>query len=340
MRQQKYLLVKGTAGLGNRVFSLLTAILYARLTRRRLLVDWSDTTYSSDGSNVVHQFFTSSHFSPYDEIPATDSVRPAIWRGRLGESATAMCWTHAPKLIGHPLIWKRFSVGLSQLDYPEQLLVMWTYFPLIDQLRRLFQGEFSPLRRLDTETILRSLMHESLELHPAIRERVNGLRTSWPAKPTIGVHVRYMDKRTSLQAVCRKVDRLLAQHPGAQVFLATDNQAVEELFARTRPGLLTAPKWYPSAANSLHQLAACPDRFANGVEALTDLYLLAGCDYLVLNTRSAFSRLAGVLAEPERSRIYDLNQWRALPPRTRHSLWLTSEFVKWALRRFLARLRS
>jgi len=336
----KYLLVKGRAGLGNRVFSLLTAILYARLTGRRLLVDWSDATYSSDGCNVVHQFFTSRLFGPSDEIPDVDSVRPQIWRGHLRESAAAMTKTYAPELAGDPLVWKKFSVGLARLDYQEDVLVLWTYYPLIDEQRRHFHGEFSGLRKLDTETILRGLMHGSLELHPAIRERVDGLKRSWPAKPAIGVHVRHSDKVTSVEAARRKVDELCGQHPDAPIFLATDDQAVEDLFARSHPGLHTAPKWRPGSHQALHGNVECPDRAVNGLEALTDLYLLAGCDYLVLDTSSALSRLASVLTAAERRNVHDIRRWRVLPPRMRHLAWLARESIRWGPRRLLAGLRN
>ena len=52
MNEDKYLIVKGLAGLGNRMLSALTGILYARLSGRRLIIDWRDPTYSSDGSNA------------------------------------------------------------------------------------------------------------------------------------------------------------------------------------------------------------------------------------------------------------------------------------------------
>jgi hypothetical protein len=330
--------VKGRAGMGNRIFSLLTAVLYARLTRRRLLVDWSDASYSSDGSNAVDRFFISGLFGPSDRIPDTDSVRPEAWRGRLRQSASAMANALAPDLARDPLIWKRFSVDLSKLDHPEEVLVMWTYFPLIDQLRRHFHGEFSALRGLDTESVLRRLMRQSLELHPAIRERVNGLRRTWPAGPVIGVHVRHSDKTTRSGAVRRHVDELRSRHPGAPIFLATDSRGVEDLFARTYSGLLTAPKWYPSGPQALHENAECPDATMNGIEALTDLYLLAGCDYLVLDESSAFSRLAGILTDAEPSHVRDLRRLRALPSRIRHWLWLTRESIRWGPRRVLAAL--
>jgi hypothetical protein len=84
------LLVKGIAGLGNRLLCLLTASLYARLSGRKLVVDWRDENYSSGAVNAFHHFFQSSLCAPADQVPATDSVAPAIWRGRLHESAWSM----------------------------------------------------------------------------------------------------------------------------------------------------------------------------------------------------------------------------------------------------------
>ena len=86
-QQTKYLLVKGKAGLGNRMLCVLTGIIYARLTDRRLVVDWSDFTYSSDGTNVFPRLFVLPE--AVDDLPlaAHTSVRPNLWSGRLNMSA-------------------------------------------------------------------------------------------------------------------------------------------------------------------------------------------------------------------------------------------------------------
>ena len=52
-----YVLVKGKAGLGNRMLSAMTGVLYAMLSQRNLVVDWSDSTYSDDGQNVFPKLF-------------------------------------------------------------------------------------------------------------------------------------------------------------------------------------------------------------------------------------------------------------------------------------------
>ena len=337
MARSKYLLVKGAQGLGNRVFALLSAMVYARITGRKLVVDWSDGSYSPEGSNAIHHFFRSSLFSPADEIPDSDSVEPRIWRGRLRESAMAMAEGCAPRLRGDPFLWKRFSIDLSRLDYQEDVLVMWAFFPLVDLMRGHFRGEFSRLRRLDTDSILRETMHQYLELQPAVRERVDSMRRDWPRHPTLGVHVRHTDKKTDVRGIQHRVNKLRSQHPGAQLFLATDNRAMEELFAQTYGGVLTAPKWYPQAEIRLHESAECPDKMQNGIEALTDLYLLAGCDYLVLDTSSALSRLASILADKKCTEIRDV---RRLPRRVRDVAFAARESIRWGPKRLLAGFRK
>jgi len=108
----RYLLVKGRAGLGNRILCALTGILYARLAGRRLLVDWSDPIYAEGGLNVFHRYFRCPTADPADRIPATDSVAPAIWRGRLDESSRSM--EHAHGTLGRES-WRELSIDLRRL---------------------------------------------------------------------------------------------------------------------------------------------------------------------------------------------------------------------------------
>ena len=110
----------------------------------------------------------------------------------------------------------------------------------------------------------------------------------------IGVHIRYSDKKFRVPAIRARLDALLARHPDCGLFLATDNRALQEEFANSYPTLVTAAKWFPVAGRSMHWNAECTDRLENGIEALIDLYLLAGCDYLVVDESSSFSYIASV----------------------------------------------
>src|SRR5262245_46211790 len=124
MSQNKFLLVKGSSGLGNRILSALTGILYARLAGRRLLIDWSDDLYSNNKSNVFPSFFQCSACVPIDELPMTDSVSPSIWRGHLYETADYMRSQYRTRENSE--IWREFSIDLTKLDYQEDVAVMWT----------------------------------------------------------------------------------------------------------------------------------------------------------------------------------------------------------------------
>ena len=103
----------------------LTGILYGRLTGRRLIVDWTDSAYSSDGSNVFHRFLLCPGCMPADEIPVTDSVRPIIWRGHLRESSIDMHRHYGN--LNKPGSLQTLSVDLTKLDYEEDILVMMTF---------------------------------------------------------------------------------------------------------------------------------------------------------------------------------------------------------------------
>lgn len=338
MAAPKYVLVKGNAGLGNRLSSVLSGALYARLSGRRLLVDWTDWIYSNDGSNVFQQFFVprSAGEGVYDddEIPDTESVNPWMWRSHLRTPAHKMLMAHAPAARHDPLAGAIVSFDPSRLDHDEQVLVMWSYNPLIKQMRRHFHGSLADWRRLDELAILRRLMHDTLELHPSIAGRIASVRRDWGNGPLIGIHARHTDKRTNLRAMKAYVAACRARFPEARIFLATDNAKVEQEFRHDHPGLLAAPKWYPPSG-TLHGRKDCPDRSLNLTEALIDLYLLAGCEHLVINSSSSLGYFAQVVGDAPPQTVIDVRIGHQLPPWLREAAWNTYSFARWGVRRRL-----
>jgi len=55
--KEKYIIVKGIAGMANRTLTLLSAIIYAHITKRKLFVDWGDGVYSNDKINIFDKIF-------------------------------------------------------------------------------------------------------------------------------------------------------------------------------------------------------------------------------------------------------------------------------------------
>ena len=289
----KFLLVKGIMGLGDRMLCALGGILYAQLSGRTLLVDWSDPFYSSNGDNVFHRFFESPFCSPTNDIPTTDSVYPRIWTGRLVEHATQIAQEHN----FNPVETRRaLSIDLGRLDYAEDLLVLVEYDALVDRLRPNFQGAFQELSQMTTEDILAKLLRQDLLLQSEIRARVEHFKSNKFYARTVGVHVRYSDYRVRLFAIIRQLNALLKREPDLQIFLATDNAEVKKMFEDNFQGVVSTPHWYAQPGSPIHVDRTRPDRAETAIEALIDLYLLANCDHLIFDGSSSFGWVANLLS--------------------------------------------
>ncbi len=312
----KYLIVKGKEGLGNRLFSALTGIVYAQLSGRKLIIDWSDHIYSNDGTNIFDRVFNCSMNCPTQDIPETDSINPAVWRGNLRRSVYEM-----DKLDGNITnnIESRlkFSIDPKNLQYDEEILIMWSPSNRIGQLRAQYNANFPEFASLTTDSISRRLLKEYLILSPSIRERVGRFKLERLNKTTVGVHVRYTDKTVMLSNIQKKLKWLHKRIPDLQVFLSTDNEDIKTMFEQKYPSVITTPHWYPKGGLSIHGNQNCTDPTESCFEALIDLYLLAECEYLIVDTTSSFSYIAYLLTKAPNSCIFDVKPRERLLSRLR-----------------------
>ena len=315
----KYLIVKGIAGLGNRMLAAITGVLFARLMNRRLIIDWSDFTYSNDETNVFPLLFTCPDAEPPLEIPDTDSISPPLWRGRLHKSASVVISEVDPSAYAGRRGYRLFSYDLDKLDHPEELLVMWSYTQLIRRARKHFRGHFAAWAKMSDEAILSEILRTTLIPRPEIRARIK----KWQAEnfgsgPVIGVHIRFMDSkipwlpfikfRTSIDSFFAAIDKIRAHAPDAVIFLATDNREAQNLVEKRYPKVIATEKWFPTTGFEMHQNPECSDRMNNAVEALIDMYLLAECDYLVFPSSSTFSYISSLISKIPRARIVDVER--------------------------------
>jgi hypothetical protein len=294
------------------MLSAMTGLLYARISERRLVVDWTDGAYSDDGTNAFHRYFACAAADPDDAVPETDSVTPAIWQGHLRDTTRDVerRYRHPRRARLGRSSWRRrslqhdTSIHLGTLDHDARVAVWWSYADKVGDLRPHFRGELGELAGMSTHEILAMLLREELQLRPDIRERVDRFSAERLGGRTVGVHLRLSDRRVRVPAILAALDALLKREPDLKVFGATDSVEAKELLERRYPGVIMTPHWYPPPGTSLHQNRACPDRLENGVEALVDMYLLGGCDHLVGDTASSFTRIARLLmADPERQML-------------------------------------
>jgi hypothetical protein len=317
VNRQGTLLVKGRSGLGNRMICALTGILYARLTGRKLIIDWRDGTFSYGEENVFPLLFECPLARPVAEIPDTDSVAPSIWRGRLSMTSWALQQAHPE--IKRKDNRRTTSIDQTRLDYSEELLVLWHFGPSVGGMMRRNRERVAALYEQRTAPeLLRSVVSTDLQLVHDIRERVDRFSAEhFAGEEVAGVHVRYSDRRVPVGAIQRRLEALLDRRPGLRIFLATDNRDIRDLFARSYGQVLTTPHWYPEPGLTVHHNEACPDRHENARTGLVDLYLLAACDHLVADTSSSFAQVAWLLSNRGGESLHDVRRTASLEGRLR-----------------------
>ncbi len=300
----KLLLVKGKGGMAARIFAVVSGIVYARLTGRWVAVDWSDDVYSDDGSNVFPRLFSCTAQLTAAAPPTGGSVSPPLWSGRLDWSVDDVFALY-PEL-SRAEFGRVGSVDLSRADHAEDVLVHWVYRTPLAIVRQHAHGPNAHLRRLGWWEIVGSVLTEDLRPSDEVQARVDALAAGRIGPDTIGVHVRYSDKRSLLPAVERRLDALTRGRPELNLFVATDNSDIERRLLARYPGAASAPRWYPPPGERMHRSPTSPSRYENGLEALVDIYALARCPVLVLDTDSGFARLAAVIARRAGGRVHDV----------------------------------
>lgn len=306
----RYLLVKGKAGMGNRMLALLSSMLYARASGRRLIVDWSDHAYSSDRTNVFHRLFACPDAEPPCPIPDTDSVTPAIWRGHLDLTANRMIRKFDPGQHSGLTAHKKFSVDLSSTDHPEEVAVIWSFTHQFKAVRRHFHGPLAEFAGLSNMAIARLMLRNSLKPLPSIMSRVEAFERTYldGRGPIVGLHIRYSDRKTPLPAFRRFANRIRSLHPDCPIFLATDNQSVLDQFTDLYGAVISTPKWYPQSGERMHGNSRCSDNLEAGIDALVDMYLLARCHYLAFSSNSTFGVISSLVTEAPKAHVIDVER--------------------------------
>lgn len=182
-------------------------------------------------------------------------------------------------------------------------------------------GALDPSRGLRRRA--RRVLDENVRLRPYLTEEIEAFQRSRmrPGAPTIGVHMRGTDavstgerryfRRGSLDrdAYMKKIRQLLERWPGAQVFVATDDQAsLDWLRGRFGSRVIaregsrhesgeTAGKGPLGWLMPAYLTKSLDAGAKNGEEAIIECLLLSRCDIL-LHNGSALARTA-LLFEPE-----------------------------------------
>jgi len=324
----KVLLVKGIAGLGNRLLCLSTAIIYALLTKRKLIIDWSDKVYTNDGSNAFDKFFHCGLNYPLNDLPSTDSVAPAIWKGNLRKSVGEMVHEHSNYHINHPKSFSNFSINISNLKYTEDVLIFWSYFDQSNSLKKQIAQDLKNDFEIAPRSIIKKVLKDYLVLDPEIQERVLQFKNNFFGTRVVGIHIRYADKKVPIKAMLKKLEQLIEHDPELQIFLATDNIDIKNYIENKYPRVISTPKWYPPPGQTMHnQFSINHDMIENGKEALVDMYLLSECNYLIIDESSSFAFISSLLTKAPSKQIFNFDRLKWMPDVIRHQLWIMQQLL-------------
>jgi hypothetical protein len=276
MSEPRYLLVKGIAGLGDRLMTLGRAIQLARITRRILMIDWAQESWNHDDppKGFWHYFDLTDDVPVVREDAATYKMIDGL------TSATA--------------IPAQFTGRLRRLD--------WT---LNRQMGRLFiDGVRAQLTDREIITATEQVVVYLAYCAGTMETIVSHLRFRTPPmgdRYDVGVHFRNTDKVNSVTEMITRVKEIWST--GQSIWLATDDVSAVATFRIVFGEAVYAadPPPRPTNGGGIHHASAEELAvFGTTKEVLNhamiqDVYRLRDAAIFVGCPNSLFTRLVTVL---------------------------------------------
>jgi hypothetical protein len=301
--ETKYLVVKGCAGLGNRLVTVLAAIEYCIRNKRTLVVDWADGQFDETGVNAFDKCFTFKKFTNYTSL---DSI--AGWNDLSHSSDLFKANKHAGL---YDLYIEKQSVFFNRLPHAlipagalRKLRRRWSPIngkgaslnfgsDLNDNLAAdvLYFIDFLPIRSY-------AALPDNLGISPAISEKIRNFKSEQNLETAVGVHVRYTDKKPSGQ-IGKLIAHLQKTLNGRPVFLSTDSAEIERQFKAAFERVIIYSKTKPQlSGEGLHQWALYKHeekmKYVLFEESVMDMFLLSECGELLYQGNSTFSQISAV----------------------------------------------
>jgi len=322
-REKKYLIVKGIAGLGNRLFTLTAAVEYAKKTNRTLLVLWDEGLFGQVNENVFYDYFSlkNIHFienlnqiDKYENLskcPELLGENPQIGIYDIYRFSSANLLTKIPaRFCFNDKMRQVFGYFTDNFKVTNTLQNDWltmlnlfnkNSFPLGSNLSLnnnadvLFYVDFRPEH---DAKLFKKIIQPKPYIQTKIEELVNQFGLS---KSTLGVHVRYSDKKPihTLEFLIDKIKKL--KFDFNQIFLATDNEKIYQLFKEEFKNVICINNTFVIDEtkglhmNGISKNAKGEEKREVLLESILDMWLLSKCEYLIYQKNSTFSTTSAYL---------------------------------------------
>ena len=308
MKENKYLIVKGGDGFGNRILTFLEAIVYAQATNRKIIVDWRDGFYAQREVNSFFSFFSCPLINKIDLIPENRTVYPSVWKDNVNKNVYDLRGN-----MTYLEFKKALSINIENMDYGEEELFLFDsdfhikYEKLFDKLPEDWKID-------NRNDFIRLLLKNYLHLKDDILKRINDFKREFFIKKVIGVHIRSTDNQhcgevnsVNIKKFPPLIQRTIEENPDALFFLCTDNKDILDEYKSKYSNIIYTKKFLVNDKNTgLHRSHECKDKNTMAIEALVDLYLLSECDILLYSRKSSYGRLASFLSKTEVKNIISI----------------------------------
>tara|TARA_B100001564_G_C20669277_1_gene685264 strand:- start:151 stop:1155 length:1005 start_codon:yes stop_codon:yes gene_type:complete len=314
--EDKFLIVKGCAGLGNRLFTILESLNYALRNNRKLYIDWSDGQFGKLNHNIFNEFFYLRHNLFIDDLanyPNYDNdCYPKLWNRNLDKNIYDLYDVGTPNYLLKKT--PNFFISIKNIRNKNQLWVKknvnikYGLKDLYDCENMVFGGDL--VNNLKYRTVIFADFKTktyNYDLVPVIKlksfyeNEINKWSDHYKISDYLGIHIRSSDKKPTV-SVSSFLRFLKKNLPNKKIFLSTDNSNIEFLFRENFKGnLLTFKKDIPSevSGRGIHMwgLDNNDDNYKEKIlkESIYDMWLLSKCKTLFFQGNSSFSQFSKIL---------------------------------------------
>lgn len=324
---KKKIVIKGYAGLGNRLRTIAAGIEYAQKTNRDIIIDWSDGMFAQEGVNAFDRYFLIKNCDIKENILLDNetSYYPKSFstnmKGEIGKFYTRKEIKNFifRKIVNLILIilykFSAFEFIENRIYY---ICMKYKYFELkkeyVEKLgyedKFVFGGQLK--KGMNEEVVLfvdnvpayktKNLL-ENISLQPDVETDLNTFVEKYNLKTnSIGIHIRATDKHYigNIKRLIISLRRFMKKKSINKIFLSTDNKKIEEVFIKEFGSQIIAwPKFIPEQGKQgIHNWAKnnndeyLKERMTR--EAILDMFTLAQTEYLLYQFGSTFSEISKV----------------------------------------------
>ncbi len=315
----KKVIVKGIAGLGNRLITLTAAMEYGEKTNRKVYIDWTDGMYGPLGENVFGNYFTVNNDVYLQNISKEDIgiCYPRCMENypinfKVGEYFIRINKRKNSFILNVPIIKQVFELVMST-KIQSKISKYISYFKeraTIDSKtsEKIFTGGDLPYN-LKEDTVMYvdfeppfnpKLMRDSIKLNHDIEKQINEFMNKEDLfNSSLGIHIRNTDKRTSadIDKLIKYLPKFCCKHNIKKIFLATDDWKVEEKFQiHFGEMLVVYPKELPTVSKGgIHHWSTQADnntKIDMAIQSIMDMFILSKSEYLFIQGGSSFGEIS------------------------------------------------